>query len=148
MFDSCLKKQNEIKLLFAKCSTDEEKFKKLIELGRLQQQLDDSVKIPANQVHGCQSTVYLLSQLKDGVVQFAAQADALISAGLAEVLILAYSGELPETILKCPPTYLDELGLSSSLSPNRANGLYSIHLRMKQDALKLLIEKNRQPQSC
>ena len=73
---------------------------------------------------------------------FEAEADALISAGLAALLTQVYSGETPETILKCPPTYLDEIGISASLTPNRANGLYSIHLRMKQEALKLLMKKD------
>lgn len=83
--------------------------------------------------------MYLRSVKKGDVIQFEAASDALISAGLAAILIMAFSGEAPETILKCPPSYLEELGISASLTPNRANGLYSIHLRMKQDALKHLL---------
>jgi cysteine desulfuration protein SufE len=143
MFESCIKKQNQVKALFERCANDEEKYKVLIGLGRLQKHLDSAEKIESNIVKGCQSTVYLTSKLENDVVIFAAEADALISAGLAEVLIEVYSGETPESILKCPPNYLEELGLQSSLSPNRANGLYSIHLRMKQDALRLLIEQSR-----
>ncbi len=141
MFESCLKKQNQVKALFSKCTSEEEKYQKIIELGRLQSQLDSTFKNSANLVAGCQSQVYLISKLNNGIVIFEAEADALISAGLAKILIDAYSGESPEVILKCPPRYLEDLGLSSSLSPSRANGLYSIHLRMKQDALKLLLQK-------
>lgn len=83
--------------------------------------------------------MYLHSFLRDGKVFFEGESDALISSGLAAILIRTYNGESPETILKCPPDFLEDLGISASLTPNRANGLYSIHLRMKQDALKWLM---------
>lgn len=144
MFESCLIKQNQVKALFKECTTDEARYQKIIELGRQQPHLKKADKVPANLVSGCQSTVYMTSRLENTQVVFEAEADALISAGLARLLIEVYSGEAPEVILKCPPTYLEELGINQSLSPNRANGLYSIHLRMKQEALKLLL-KNYQP---
>ena len=140
MFESCLEKQQQVKALFSSCSTEEKKYDKIIELGRSLPTFPTEDKTPENFVKGCQSTMYLTSKLEDGKVLFAAESDALISAGLAAILLLAYNGESPETILKCPPSYLEELGISASLTPNRANGLYSIHLRMKQDALKLYMK--------
>jgi cysteine desulfuration protein SufE len=140
MYESCLEKQAQIKALFSACADENEKYQKIIELGRAQVPLDPFFKTPENYVHGCQSTMYLHSFLKDGKVIFEGETDALISSGLAQILIRVYSEETPETILKCPPTYLEDLGISASLTPNRANGLYSIHLRMKQDALKLLMQ--------
>jgi cysteine desulfuration protein SufE len=141
-FESCLEKQKQIKALFLRCSSEEEKYQKIIELGRQQPRLPGSDKIPENLVKGCQSNMYLTSNLSDGRVFYAAESDALISAGLAVVLIKVYSGETPETILKCPPDYLEELGISANLTPSRANGLYSIHLRMKQDALKIYMRQH------
>lgn len=137
MFQSCIQKQNQVIDLFSCCKDEEQKYKKIIEFGKKLLLLPDIYKSAENIVKGCQSTVYLRSALNNGVVEFQASSDALISAGLAAILIEVYSGETPETILKCPPDYLEKLGLSASLTPNRANGLYSIHLRMKQDALKL-----------
>lgn len=139
MFESCLKKQNQVKALFSQCRSQEQRYQKIIELGRQQAPLDSAMKKSSNLVAGCQSQVYLVTKLEAGVVIFAAESDALISAGLARILIDVYSGESPEVILKCPPTYLEELGLNDSLSPGRANGLYSIHLRMKQEALNFLL---------
>ncbi len=140
MFESCLKKQQQIKDLFSSCPTEEKKYEKIIELGRSLPPFPDEDETPENFVKGCQSIMYLTSKLENGKVYFAAESDALISAGLAAILLQAYNGESPETILKCPPAYLEELGISASLTPNRANGLYSIHLRMKQDALKLYMK--------
>ena len=141
MYTSCLKKQHHIKSLFSDCTCEESKFKKIIELGRQQPALDSCHKTPENIVKGCQSTMYLHTQHHEDGIIFSASSDALISSGLAALLIQVYSGETPETILKCPPDFLEELGVSASLTPSRANGLYSIHLRMKQEALKFLMKK-------
>lgn len=141
MYTSCLEKQNQIKALFSDCHNPEEKYQKIMELGRQQPPLDPQHKIADNIVKGCQSTMYLHSCQHGDHLIFTAESDALISSGLAALLIKVYSGETPETILKCPPNFLEDLGVGVSLTPSRANGLYSIHLRMKQDALKFLILK-------
>lgn len=141
MYTSCLKKQSEIKQLFAECKSTEDKYTKIIDLGREQPKLEAKFKVPENEVKGCQSTMYMRSEFKDGAMEFATESDALISSGLAALLVKVYSGETPEAILKCPPTYLEEIGIAAALTPNRANGLYSIHLRMKQEALKALLHQ-------
>lgn len=144
MFDSCLEKQQKLKELFLACPTEEAKYEKIIEMGRQQNPLDNLYKVPENLVKGCQSQMYLHSYWSGDRIMFDAESDALISAGLAALLVQVYNGETPEAILKCPPTYLEEIGINASLTPNRASGLYSMHLRMKQDALKMLVEKEAQ----
>jgi cysteine desulfuration protein SufE len=139
MYESCVEKQNQIRAIFAKCPAEEDRYEKIIEFGRQMAPLPSEYKTSANFVKGCQSMMYMRSYFKEGRVYFEAESDALISSGLAAILILVYSGETPESILKCPPDYLEDLGISASLTPSRANGLYSIHLRMKQDALKFLV---------
>lgn len=143
MFEKCLEKQEQVKTLFGACANEEEKYQKIIQLGKQLGHLSEAEKLPENIVKGCQSTVYLSSKLEKDQVIFKADSDALISAGLAAILIQVYSGETPEVILKCPPTYLDDLGIGASLTPSRANGLYSIHLRMKQDALRLYMQQRK-----
>lgn len=140
MYLSCLEKQRKIADLFAACPTKEAKYQKIMELGRQLPRLDPQIKTAENIVRGCQSTMYLHSSQEGNSIIFSADSEALISAGLAAILIAVYSGEEPETILKCPPDYLEGLGIQASLTPSRANGLYSIHLRMKQDALKFLLK--------
>lgn len=140
MYQSCMEKQEDVKKIFSICNDEQEKYEKIIALGKETPQMDEQFKTPENKVHGCQSTMYLHSTFEGGKVYFEAASDALISSGLASVLIRVYSGESPETIIKCPPDYLEELGISASLTPSRANGLYSIHLRMKQEALKFLVQ--------
>jgi cysteine desulfuration protein SufE len=140
--EECLRKQESVKALFAPLKSEEEKYVKIIDLGHKNPPLDARFKTPENIVTGCQSQMYLYSYMKDGKVYFEADSDALISAGLAALLIMVYSGESPETILTCPPQYIEDLGISTSLTPSRANGLYSVHLKMKQEALKFILKKD------
>ncbi len=143
MFESCLDKQKKIKELFSFCENEEQKYDKIIELGHKLPTFDPALKTEDRRVRGCQSLMYLNSRKEDGKICFEATSDALISAGLAYLLITVYSGESPETILKCPPDYLEELNITGSLTPNRANGLYSLHLKMKQDALRFIVEETK-----
>jgi cysteine desulfuration protein SufE len=140
MYESCVDKQNQIRAIFNALASEDLKYQKIIEFGRELSPLSEEDRIPENIVKGCQSIMHLRSRFINGTILFDAHSDALISAGLAAILIKVYSGETPETILKCPPAYLEDLGISASLTPSRANGLYSIHLRMKQDALKFYMQ--------
>lgn len=142
MSETFQKKSDAIKKVFTKLASEEDRYKALIELGRRLPPLAPELKIPENLVSGCQSNLYLSSRLIDGLMVFEAASDALISSGLAALLLSVYSGESPETILKEPPQFLSDLGIHASLSPNRSNGLAHIHLRMKKDTLKYLVSLN------
>jgi len=136
------KKVDLLKKRYFALASSEEKYIEIIEMGRKLPPLTPEAKKEENLVRGCQSRLYLHSWTEQGKIFFAAEADALISAGLAALLIDVYSGETPETILQTPPDFLNELGIYSSLSLNRSNGLAHIHLRMKQDALKSLVSSH------
>ena len=138
MTDSFQKKCDEIKNIFIN-QTTQERYQTLMEMGRKLPPFPDTHKTPDRIVPGCQSTLYLSASLHEGKLFFNAQAGALISARLAALLIAVYSGESPEAVLTRSPDFIKELGISSSLSPNRSNGLSNIYLRMKQEALKSII---------
>lgn len=133
-------KIDQLKGHFTNCASP---YDKIIELGRKAPPLPQADQIPANLVSGCQSTLYLKTTLENGKLLFETQADALISAGLAVLLTAVLSGETPKTILTFDPTYLTDLNIPTSLSPSRANGLASLHLRMKQEALKQLASQGQ-----
>ncbi|HSW86915.1 MAG TPA: SufE family protein [Rhabdochlamydiaceae bacterium] len=139
---SCLSKQENIKNLFTDCATSQAKYQKLIDLGRTCLPLAPEFKTSDNVVNGCQSTMYLRAFLDDnGNAVFEAESEALISSGLAALLISVYSNEPPEVVLTCPPHFIEEIGIRASLTPGRSNGLSSMYLRMKQEALKLLVNR-------
>lgn len=127
-----------LKDLFLPLKTPEERYQKLITLGSLLPPFLISEKTESNRVLGCQSLMYLSASSKEGLIFFNATSDALISRGLAALLIFVYS-ELPgETILTHQPFFLNELGIFASLTPSRSNGLMSLHLKMKQLSLPLI----------
>lgn len=132
-------KEALIKELFASCLTSEERYNKIIELGRSAPPMDPTHQTEQARVIGCQSLVFLRSSINEGRIYYQASSEALISAGLAQLLVFVYSGETPETVLKTAPEYLTAIGIEGALTLNRANGLHSIHLRMKQEALGHII---------
>jgi cysteine desulfuration protein SufE len=136
-FASCLHKQAEIEQLFKECHTADKKYEKIISFGRQLLPYPDAFKTPENIVQGCQSTMYLYSYLDNatGWMRFFAYSEALISSGLAALLIRVYDEECPEVILKCPPLFLEKIGIQNSISPGRSNGLASLFLKMKQQSL-------------
>jgi cysteine desulfuration protein SufE len=138
MDETFKKKCEEIKKKFAPLST-EERYQLLMEMGRQLPPFPENLKTPEKIVRGCQSLLYLHTTIQGSKLYFLVSSDALISAGLAALLVAVYSGETAETILKCPPDFISELGITASLSPSRSNGLAQIHLRMKQEALKSLV---------
>jgi cysteine desulfuration protein SufE len=137
-FASCLDKQAAIERLFKDCANTDQKYQKIIILGRQLNTFPPSHKTPDNIVQGCQSVMYLHTYLENEKMRFIAHSEALISAGLAALLIMAYDQESPQVILKCPPRFLETIGIQGALSPSRSNGLSSLFLMMKQKSLRFL----------
>lgn len=129
----------QIKAEFSGLEKSEDIYHKIIQWGKKLPPFDPSWKTEENEVKGCQSLMYLHVENKEGKLFFSAYSEALISAGLAALLIAFYNGKAPEDILKNPPTFLDDLKISSSLTPSRANGLASLFFHMKKAALKCLM---------
>ena len=137
-FVNCLKNQAEIELLFKDSLTPDQRYQKIIFLGKQLPAYPQEYKLPDKIVPGCQSIMYLHAFLENDRMRFLAQSEALISAGLAALLIKAYDQEHPEVVLKCPPLFLEKIGIPASLSLSRSNGLASLFLKMKQETIKLL----------
>lgn len=137
MFESCLEKQKKLKDLFVGLERDAQ-YQKIIELGQNLRKMNEADKVDENRVYGCQSRMYVKVRMDDDKLFFEASSDALISAGLAALLLSIYNEETPETVLKCPPTVLKELAIPSLLSPSRSNGLAALFTRMQQEAIKHL----------
>lgn len=129
---------SSIEALFSGCETAQEKHEKIIDLGRELPPFPEERKRPENLVSGCQSLVYLISEMRENALYFQVTSDALISAGLAALLLKAYNGKPPAFILKYKPTFLESFQIHASLSPGRSNGLASIYLAMQKAALQAL----------
>lgn len=126
--------QNEIVGEFAFFDDWSDKYEYLIELGKKLPLIDVQLKNESRLIQGCQSRVWLAAELKEGKVYFTADSDAIITKGIIALLIRALSGQSPKDIVNTPLDFIDKIGLTSHLSPTRANGLLSMVKQMKMYA--------------
>jgi len=112
-----------------------ERYKYIIKLGQKLDPIDEEKKVDENLVRGCQSQVWLITDLNDDKVNFSADSDAAITKGLVALLVDFYSGETPDVILKTNPSFIKQIGMEDHLSPTRSNGLASMVKQMKIYAL-------------
>ncbi len=113
----------------------EEKYEYVIELGKKLPPLDDKHKLEGNIIKGCQSTVWLVADYKEGKVQFEADSDAIIVKGLVSLLIHVLTNQTPKDILNEKLDFINEIGMMSHLAQTRSNGLLAMVQQMKNYAL-------------
>ncbi len=119
---------------FEALATWEERYARLIAMAKALPPLAESAKTEANKVRGCSSQVWLIHELRDGVIHLQADSDAVLVRGLVALLLHVYSGHTPREILGAPPDFLEDMGLNAHLSPNRANGMASMAARIRSIA--------------
>jgi cysteine desulfuration protein SufE len=112
-----------------------DRYEYLIEQSKNLEPLDTKFKTNEYLIHGCQSRVWLMAEMKDGNVVYRAETDALITKGIVSLLIRVLSGHKPEDILQTELYFIDKIGLRQNLSPTRSNGLLSMMKQMKLYAL-------------
>lgn len=129
-------KQQEIIDEFAIYDDWMEKYEYIIELGKELEAIDPAKKTDDRLIEGCQSRVWLHTEVLEGKMHFTADSDAIITKGIIGLLIRVLNDETPETVAKTDLHFISDIGLQEHLSPTRANGLLSMVNRMKMDALK------------
>ena len=103
-----------------------DKYEYIIELGKRLEAFPEEQKTDDNLIKGCQSKVWLYSEVRDGRVWFQADSDALITRGIISLLTGIYSGRTAEEIAGDDFSFITETGLRDNLSPTRSNGLASM----------------------
>ncbi|MBM6581342.1 SufE family protein [Microvirga sp. BT689] len=117
----------------------EERYRYLIELGRLMEPLPDEAYSDANKVQGCASQVWLQTHMDSSngkpVLHLLGDSDAHIVRGLVALLLSLYNGKTPAEALSTDALALFKgLGLSEHLTPQRSNGVRSMVERIRRDA--------------
>lgn len=112
-----------------------QRYEYMIELGKSLPIIDPNHKTDDKLIRGCQSKVWLHSELQNGKIVYTADSDAIITKGIVAILVRAFSGQTPQAILNANTDFIDEIGLKEHLSPTRANGLVSMIKQMKLDAM-------------
>jgi cysteine desulfuration protein SufE len=113
----------------------EDRYKYIIDLGKELPPLDEVHRVEPNQVKGCQSQVWLISEKRNEQLYFAADSDAFIVKGLLGVVLAAYNGKTPQQIIDFDiEAYFGELDLIQHLSVTRGNGLRAMVKRIQDTA--------------
>lgn len=109
-----------------------EKYEYIIELGKELPLIDANFKVEENLIKGCQSKVWLHSEMKEnGNVVFTADSDAIITKGLVALVVRVLSDEKPQDIAAADMHFVKDIGLNEHLSQTRSNGLASMIKQMK-----------------
>jgi cysteine desulfuration protein SufE len=112
----------------------ESKYEYIIDMGRKLAPLDDVYRTDAHRIHGCQSTVWMASEFREGRVHYRADSEAMIVKGLISLLIRVLSGQTPNDIIQAELSFIDRIGMASHLAQTRSNGLRAMVKQMKLDA--------------
>jgi len=113
----------------------DDKYEYIIDLGKKLLPLEEEYKKDENKVRGCQSTVWLVADYKEGRIYYKAESDAVIVKGLISMLIRVLSGQRPDDIVNAKLDFIKEIGMMSHLAQTRSNGLLAMVKQMKNYAL-------------
>lgn len=112
------------------------RYEYLIELGDDIPLLDDDQKTDEHYIHGCQSDVWIETELDDheDVLHLRGDSNARITKGLAALIIRVLDEQSPRAIETADFSFLDEIGLHDHLSSQRNNGLKAMIEEVQQRA--------------
>jgi cysteine desulfuration protein SufE len=119
-----------------------DKYDYLISLSESLPMIDPAKRTERYLIEGCQSRVWVASELKEGKVLYSADSDAIITKGIIALLIRVMNGRTPEELAHIDLYFIDAIGLGENLSPTRSNGLRAMISQMKLDALVYTQQQN------
>jgi cysteine desulfuration protein SufE len=108
-----------------------DRYEYLIALGRSLAPLDERYKTEEYALGGCQSQVWIRAELEEGFLHIEADSDSLITRGILALLVKVVDRQPPGEIAAADLFFLKDIGLSTNLSPSRANGLELIVRRIR-----------------
>ena len=114
-----------------------DKYDYLISLSDTLPAMDPALRNEKNLIEGCQSRVWVSSEMRDGKMYYSADSDAIITKGIVALLVRVMSGRSAEEVATMELYFIDKIGLGENLSPTRSNGLRAMVKQMKLAALVL-----------
>lgn len=116
----------------------EDRYRYIIELGQALPPLEDDEKTEETRIRGCVSQVWLVSNHDSANLVYRGESDAMITRGLAAILIALYSGRPADEVADIDAIQIfDDLHLREHLTTQRSNGLVAMVNRMRGEAQAL-----------
>ena len=107
----------------------------IMELGQKLPTMPEEDKTEENVVKGCQSKVWLTSDLENGKVYFFADSNTAITKGLVSLLARIFNGQTPDSILSSDLYFMHKIGMERFIGTQRSNGFAAMVKQMKLYAL-------------
>jgi cysteine desulfuration protein SufE len=119
----------------------EDRYRLLIDLGRLLEPMPDALKTEATRVRGCSASVWVYpTRLDDGRLHFLADSNAAITKGIVALVLAAVQDRQPREIIALDiAKELAPFDLKRELSSNRTQGVPNM-IALVQDTARRLAE--------
>ena len=121
-----------------------ERYEYIIDLGKSLPIIDAAFKQDENLIKGCQSKVWLYSELENGLIKYTADSDAILTKGIVALLLRVFSNQKATDILAAETLFIDKIVLKEHLSPTRANGLVSMIKQIKMYAIAQQVKTTKE----
>jgi cysteine desulfuration protein SufE len=118
------------------CKDWESRYRIIMQLAKQLPAMPAELCQSSNQIHGCESQVWLTIYQQQQQYYFLATSNARIVKGLLAALITAWQGKDAEYIQQFDAVaYFSLLGLAKHLTPSRSNGLAAIVTTAKRHCI-------------
>ena len=117
----------------------DDRYRLLIDLGRMLEPMPDALKTDATLVRGCSASVWVYPAVReDGKLHFLADSNAAITKGIIALVLTTVQDRSADEILK---TNVDEalapFDLKNQLSSNRTQGIPNMIALIRQTAARI-----------
>ena len=127
-------KQRQLTAALGALKTAQDRLGYIVGRGRTAPPLESEFKTEAFRVEGCLAKVWFVPEFAGERCQFRADSDSAIVKGVAVLLCEVCSGQSAEDIVQYSPNFLEELGITQHLTPNRRNSLGKIWQKIQDFA--------------
>ena len=117
----------------------EDRYRLLIDLGRMLEPMPDALKTDATKVRGCSASVWVYpTRLDDGRLHFLADSDAAITKGIVALILSAVQDRQPAEVAGLDlASELEPFDLKRELSSNRTQGVPNMIALIQETAKRL-----------
>lgn len=117
----------------------DDRYRLLIDLGRMLEPMPDPLKTDATLVRGCSASVWLYPvPREDGTLHFLADSNAAITEGIVALVLLTVQDRTPKEILETDiEGALAPFDLRNQFSSNRTQGIPNMIALVRETAARL-----------
>lgn len=129
-----VEKQRQLTVTLKALRTPQDRLAYAVRLGRAAAPLDPACRTDSYRVEGCAAKAWFVADFSGGLCHFRADSESAVVKGIAVLLCDLYSDQAPAEILQASPAFLEKLGITQHLTPNRSNSLGKIWNRIEDFA--------------